>query len=168
MQQEQGDNLTEAEKATIDHLLLAEMVPVEDSTPAPTAPKKTTAELLAAKRASRNSGSEQKSKYIPELKRCVGPSAAEVERLWSMANKVLTKERSSMSPLLFEMIMYFKYNKDLWSLADVVEANKRRKNESTSKKARKEAHCHRVARATAEIEAWDEGQGVVHKHVVSV
>mmetsp|Transcript_32162 Transcript_32162/g.68480 ORF Transcript_32162/g.68480 Transcript_32162/m.68480 type:complete len:99 (-) Transcript_32162:33-329(-) len=76
-----------------------------------------------------------------------------------MAGKVLTKERSTMSPLLFEMIMYLKYNRDLWGLVDVVEANKRRKGESTSAKARKEAHRERVVATRADIESYDNDQG---------
>jgi hypothetical protein len=51
-----------------------------------------------------------KSVYDPAIKACVGGSAAEVERVWSMAGHVLTKHCLSMSPLVFELIMYRKYN----------------------------------------------------------
>jgi hypothetical protein len=47
-----------------------------------------------------------KSVYDPAIKACVGGSAAEVGRVWSMAGHVLTKHCSSMSPLVFEIILY--------------------------------------------------------------
>jgi len=34
-----------------------------------------------------------------------------------------------MAPIIFEAIMFLKYNRRLWDLADIVEANKRRKGE---------------------------------------
>jgi hypothetical protein len=68
-----------------------------------------------------------KSAYNPAIKACVGGSAAEAERVWSMAGHVLTQQCSSMSPLVFELIMYLKYNSRLWGLVDVIEANKLRK-----------------------------------------
>jgi hypothetical protein len=71
-----------------------------------------------------------KSAYDPAIKECVGGSAAEAERVWSMAGHVLTDHRSRISSLIFELIMYLKYNSCLWGIADVVEANKRRKSES--------------------------------------
>ena len=64
----------------------------------------------------------------------MGGSAAEAERVWSMAGHVLTQHRSSMSPLVFELIMYLKYNSRLWGLVDVIEANKRKKLESLAAK----------------------------------
>jgi hypothetical protein len=68
-----------------------------------------------------------KSVYDPAIKACVGGSAAEVERVWSMAGHVLTKHCSTMSPLVFELIMYLKYNSRPWGLVGLIEANKRRK-----------------------------------------
>jgi hypothetical protein len=59
---------------------------------------------------------DTKSAYHPALKSCVLGSAAAAERVWSMAGKVLTDERSTMSPLVFELIMYLKYNKRLYGL----------------------------------------------------
>ncbi len=54
-----------------------------------------------------------KSAYDPAIKHCVLGSAAEVERVWSMAGHVLTEHRSSLSPHVFELIMYLKYNSRL-------------------------------------------------------
>ena len=68
-----------------------------------------------------------KSAYDPAIKDCVLGSAAEVERVWSMAGHVLTEHRSSLSPYVFELIMYLKYNSRLWGLQDVVNANAERK-----------------------------------------
>ena len=68
-----------------------------------------------------------KSAYDPAIKHCVLGSAAEVERVWSMAGHVLTEHRSSLSPYVFELIMYLKYNSRLWGLKDVVNANVARK-----------------------------------------
>ena len=41
-----------------------------------------------------------------------------------------------MQPLMFEMIMYLKFNKRFWNLQEVVEANLRRKNDSRAAQAR--------------------------------
>ena len=71
-----------------------------------------------------------KSAYDPAIKHCVLGSAAEVERVWSMAGHVLTEHRSSLSPYVFELIMYLKYNSRLWGLQDVVNANIARKKET--------------------------------------
>ncbi len=40
----------------------------------------------------------------------MGGSTAEAEREWSMAGHVLTDHCSCMSPLIFELIKYLKYN----------------------------------------------------------
>ncbi len=71
-----------------------------------------------------------KSAYDQAIKECVGGSAAEAERVWSMAGHVLTDYCSKMSLLIFELVMFLKYNSCLWGIADVVKANKRRKSES--------------------------------------
>ena len=50
-----------------------------------------------------------------------------------------------MRLLIFEFIIYLKYKRDLWGLADVIEANKCRKNTTTSAKAYALAHKQRVS-----------------------
>ena len=77
-----------------------------------------------------------KSAYDPAIKHCVLGSAAEVERVWSMAGHVLTEHRSSLSPYVFELIMYLKYNSRLWGLQDVVNANVVRKKETAAAQRR--------------------------------
>jgi hypothetical protein len=62
-------------------------------------------------------------------------SAAEVERLWSIANDILEDNRLSLTPQLFEAIIYLRYNDRLWGLHDVVAAYKA---------AREEVNCRRV------------------------
>ena len=50
-----------------------------------------------------------------------------------------------MRLLIFEFIIYHKYNRDLWGLADVIEANMCRNNVMTSAKACALAHKQRVS-----------------------
>ena len=49
-------------------------------------------------------------------------SAAEVERLWSIANNVLTDERKKTSPLLLEGILFLRVNVRLWDMQTVKQA----------------------------------------------
>ncbi len=84
-------------------------------------------------------------------------SSAESEPVWSMAGHVLSKHHASLSPLVFELIMYLKYNSRLWSLSDVIEANKRRKNESPAAKKRLAAQTERLNNRRAEVTTWDQG-----------
>lgn len=53
-------------------------------------------------------------------------SASEVEGVWSFGDALYTKRRSSMSPVLFELIMFLRYNAKWWTMEDVIAANKRR------------------------------------------
>ena len=41
-------------------------------------------------------------------------SAAEVERVRSWARYILTSQRASVVPVLFEAIMFLKFNRDIW------------------------------------------------------
>ena len=60
-------------------------------------------------------------------------SAAEVERLWSIAKHILTEERRGMlSPLIFESLIFLKMNLDYWGLEDVVKAETARCNKDKS------------------------------------
>jgi hypothetical protein len=49
-------------------------------------------------------------------------SSAEVERLWSVASYILTTQRQSMTPQLFEAIIFLKTNHEFWDLGMVVDA----------------------------------------------
>ena len=96
-----------------------------------------------------------KSAYDPAIKKCVMGSAAEAERVWSMAGHLLTDLRSSMSPLIFEILMYLKYNDRLWDISDVVEANKRRRNASGAANKRCAIQNERLEKMKAEVNDWD-------------
>ena len=51
-------------------------------------------------------------------------SAAEVERLWSVAKHILTDERKGMmEPEMFEAFLFLKYNRRFWGILDVVAAD---------------------------------------------
>ena len=43
-------------------------------------------------------------------------SAAVVERLWSVARYILTTNRSSLSPVLFEALLFLRSNRTLWDV----------------------------------------------------
>ena len=75
--------------------------------------------------------------------------------MWTSAGKILTKDQSGTSPLLFECIMYLKYNRDLWGLEDVVEANKHRKSISKAAHAKLTADQVRINFRLAEITTWE-------------
>ncbi len=96
--------------------------------------------------------------YNPALKYCVLGSAAEAERVWSMAGHVLTNACSSLSPLVFELIMYLKYYACLWTIDDVIEANRRRKNESPAAKKQLALQKERLQKLTAELNDWSGGE----------
>ncbi len=59
----------------------------------------------------------------------------------------MTKRRSSTSPVFLETLLFLKYNKDLWGLAEVVDANKERL------KTNRESKLSEMATADAEHEA---------------
>jgi hypothetical protein len=60
-----------------------------------------------------------------------------------------------MSPLVLELIMYLKYNDHLWEIADVVEAYKRRKNESAEAKVCESIQKERFDKKKDKLYLWD-------------
>merc|ERR1719491_1217114 len=86
---------------------------------------------------------------------CVIATNTVGERWNSMADAILTKRRKGLSPVMFDDIMCLKWNKRLWGLADVVEANKRRKNSSKATRKRLKAHRSLVQARKKEIIEWD-------------
>ena len=102
----------------------------------------------------RASAGTKKSAYHKGVKSIMG-SAAVVEGHHSRAKRVLTPERSTMSPLVFEAIMYLKMNKRLWGKAQVVEANKRRKQ---AIKTRNQNLKWEARKTLASISEWEEAQ----------
>jgi len=55
---------------------------------------------------------------------CVVGSAAEVERLWSMANCILTNQRKSLAPVMLEALLFLKHNREHWDEGLVMEAHR--------------------------------------------
>ena len=101
------------------------------------------------------------SKYDPALKYCVLGSSAEVERVWSMAGHVLVDARSSMSPLIFELIMYLKYNKRLWGIHDVVTANRKRLSETPAAKRRSDREMERLKQMQDAVDDWEAANNII-------
>ena len=58
-------------------------------------------------------------------------SSAEIERVWSMAEKLMHKSRYSTAPNLLEAILFLKYNKDYWDLSMVASAVRLVKEENS-------------------------------------
>ncbi len=50
---------------------------------------------------------------------------SEIERLWSLAKNVLTDNRTSMTPLVFEAVLFLKVNSTYWNEYTVKEAWKK-------------------------------------------
>jgi len=65
-------------------------------------------------------------------------SAAKVEWLWSLAKYILTSQRSSMTPLMFETLLFLKANRRFWDKTLVVEAIQMAKSARVQKKAEDE------------------------------
>ena len=59
-------------------------------------------------------------------------SAAEVERLWSIAKHVLTNNRSRLTPAMFETLLFLKMNDKYWDIQSVQEAYTRARNNTQS------------------------------------
>ncbi len=95
------------------------------------------------------------SKYDPALKYCVLGSSAEVERVWSMAGHVLTDSRLALSPLVFELIMYLKYNDCLWDISDVVTANRHRLSETPAAKKQSAIEMEQLKKMQDEVDDWE-------------
>ena len=49
-------------------------------------------------------------------------SAAEIDRLWSIAKYILTDTRSRLTSVMFETILFLKTNEEYWDMAMVMEA----------------------------------------------
>ena len=66
-------------------------------------------------------------------------TAAEVERMWSVARYVLTTQRARMSPIMFETILYLKFNRELWDERTVQRAHNKvimdKRNERVNKRS---------------------------------
>ena len=61
-------------------------------------------------------------------------SASELERLWSIAGDILSLNRRSVTPLLFEALLSLRVNNSYWGQATVVEAKKKVRSEKVKNK----------------------------------
>eukprot|EP00956_Cyclotella_meneghiniana_P003203 scaffold3932_cov87-Cyclotella_meneghiniana.AAC.7 len=160
VQRNKEDELTPAEeKALRPFLKVQEEEEEENMTPHPLdfeeeeRPKFDSFRDLMKKAASMKSEpSKNVSKYEDGIHAVVG-TATMVEQVWSQGDEILTKRRSSTSPLLFECTMYLKFNRELWDVDDIAEANRRRKNESSQKW--KDKVGDRVVNMRDAVKDWD-------------
>ncbi|KAI0565914.1 hypothetical protein FGB62_13g233 [Gracilaria domingensis] len=61
---------------------------------------------------------KRQKKVLTEYRDCsfILGSVAEVERLWSVADNILRNQRMSLTPLLFEAIIFLRINARLWDV----------------------------------------------------
>ena len=154
-------NLDFAEKSTLNRVLKTAVRSTEpetdldddcNATPVPGSPG-LLAEIKQAE-AKRKAASSRayESKYV-NLDFVLG-SAAEVERLWSMAKYVLVQQRRSMAPKMFECLMFLKFNRRFWDEALVIQAFRNARNKKRSDRALKLA----TILATEEAEMLNSAQ----------
>lgn len=146
----QEEHLTPREKRCLEPAKLPEAA-MSDDNPGPTKRYK---EKKQERMAMRASAGTKKLAYHKGVKSIMG-SAAVVEGHHSRAKWVLTPERSTMSPLIFEAIVYLKMNKRLWGKAQVVKAIKRRKQ---AIKPRNHNLKEDAKKTLASISEWEEAQ----------
>ena len=106
----------------------------------------TAADLLAhlpANSVGKSSGEKRKSNEISAggfddcFDHVIG-SAAEVERLWSIARYILTTTCAKLAPILFEALLFLRENCDLWDERTVQAAlNTVRKDEKDKRLSKK-------------------------------
>ena len=65
-------------------------------------------------------------------------SAAEVERVWSIATTVLTDEQKNTSPLMLEALLFLRVNERLWDASTVKQAINMALNDRIEKKLQEE------------------------------
>ena len=75
-------------------------------------------------------------------------SAAEVERLWSLAKYILVNQRKTMNSQMFECLLFLKYNRKYWNKEMVIEAYRRaQRNQASVKYDRLAMHARREQEA---------------------
>lgn len=65
-------------------------------------------------------------------------SAAEIERVWSAAEKILTSDRFRTHPILLETILFLRFNKKYWNKHTVMQAIKLVKEDDSNERYEKE------------------------------
>jgi len=86
-----------------------------------TAPENPTFQTMAEKVAAKK---KRKLEATTKYMNCsfILGSVAEVERLWSIAKNILRDNRKSMTPIVFESLLFLKVNSKYWNQALVSEA----------------------------------------------
>jgi hypothetical protein len=112
------------------------------STVMPGAKNMTASEMIAQISGNKTAGvkrnSDEMSVDVDDCFDHVIGSAAEVERLWSIARYLLTTLRSQLSPILFEALLFLRANRDLWDERTVQAAlNTVRKDEKDERLSKK-------------------------------
>lgn len=110
-------NLSEGERRAIYSLKKVQVD--EHSTPSSAVDKEYFEECKSRKR---RRLSEEEEQYI-DCSFCVATSNT-VERLFSACKYVLTDQRKSMSPIMFEALMFLQVNRDFWDLPMLAKAMK--------------------------------------------
>ena len=108
-----------------------------------------------------STNSDEVSDYDDGVHHCVLATGCEPESVWSVGSCILTKNRSSTSPLIFESILYLKYNRDLWDLSKIIEANLRRKSHTEAKQKKFKEHRNRFIQMRNRLQDWDAFRKVV-------
>ena len=67
----------------------------------------------------------------------------------------MTKRRSSLSPLILDLVMFIKHNHRMCSLSNVVEAKKCRHNDSKSLRKKKSVRRAKSENKLKEIAEWN-------------
>ena len=140
IQQGREADLTVEEKAAVRHLLKSNFlaaVEAEAASSQPTAPGSPglLADVYQAISTANDAANKTESDYV-NLKFILA-SAAEVERIWSMAKYILVQQRKGMSPKLFECLIFLKYNRQFWNKRKVAEAYRKAKDKKSSDRAKK-------------------------------
>jgi hypothetical protein len=118
IQENRLQDLTDAEKEAVDSLRkdgAATAEATEDDDGMTLVQK-----IRAGKRKQREEAESGEMQYMNT--NFILGSAAVVERLWSNAGNILTKNRSGMTPQLLEAILFLKYNRRFWNQALVSDA----------------------------------------------
>lgn len=118
----------EEDSESSDDNIFDEVEEEEEKDLTPVSPNKLEREKAEKKRKSlmKQIGRQQKALKVDERKyidaNFILGTSDDVERLFSACKHVLTPQRMSMSPRMFEFIMLLKANRELWGLLEVHKA----------------------------------------------
>ena len=96
--------------------------------------------------------SSKKSEYLNVNFIC--GSAAEVERLWTICKYILTVNRTGLSPILLEAILFLRINRSFWDIKLVQEAYANTKEEQRNARLQREM-AEDIAFLADEMEEFD-------------